>query len=295
MKRSTTGKQIQTIAYLLCGLGCFASIVGGLVYYISYNIIVGLLVAGIGCYISWACTRCLKGFGELVENAEATRETNDRILDVLESMYTRELEAEAAANCTTPPSSDSVIVKTAASNSAKIKQEYRPSIMNYLIVPLLILIAFVIIGVANSSTTTPSATATPTKKVVITAAPTKTPYVSTTPYHKKRVTAKPTAAATVTPTAAPTSTPAPTPEETTFTVEHDEEYHTTQEYIYQFLTKKGYEVQTIIGVPNIGRYEDTVPTDAYVNWYAYIKSNGKWQEYVVVLFNGEVSAIRPIK
>jgi len=105
------------------------------------------------------------------------------------------------------------------------------------------------------------------------------------------VTKAPTATSSTVPTAEPTSDPTATP----FTVEHDEEYYATQEYIYKFLTEKGYEVQVIIGVPNIGRYEDTNPDDSYVNWYAYIKRNGKWQEFVVVLFNGEVSAIRPVK
>lgn len=143
------------------------------------------------------------------------------------------------------------------------------------LIAVIVLLLFVFISSGNDSNDASKATSTPTHTAVATA----------------KATAKPTDVRTSTPTAKPTEAPTATP----FTVEHDEEYYATQDYIYKFLTEKGYEVQTIIGVPNIGRYEDAVPTDAYVNWYAYIKRNGKWQEFVVVLFNGEVSAIRPIK
>lgn len=190
---------------------------------------------------------------------------------------------------TTAPAQDQQITKVEKTHTVQHKEKKRHPFL----IALIILIALVILGVSTSSTETPADTSTPTKKAVVTAAPTKTPFISATPKHTKKATVKPTS--TVTPTATPTSAPAPEPEGTAFTVEHDAEYNATQEYIYKFLTEKGYEVQTIVGVPNIGRYEDTVPTDAYVNWYAYIKRNGKWQEFVVVLFNGEVSAIRPIK
>lgn len=99
--------------------------------------------------------------------------------------------------------------------------------------------------------------------------------------------------AVATSTATPTTQP--TNDENAFTVEHNEEYYATQDYIYKFLTGKGYEVQVITGVPNIGRYEDDDLTDSYVGWYAYVKHNGDWQEFVVLLRNGEVSAIRPNK
>lgn len=80
-----------------------------------------------------------------------------------------------------------------------------------------------------------------------------------------------------------------------FTVEHDEEYYATQDYIHKFLTEKGYEVQTVLGVPNIGRFQDDDPDDLTVGWYAYVKHKGEWTEFVVLLYNGEVSAIRPNK
>ena len=105
-----------------------------------------------------------------------------------------------------------------------------------------------------------------------------------------KATKAPTPTASVT-TAAPPSTA----EETVFAVEHDEEYYATQDYIYKSLTEKGYEVQVIIGVPNIGRIEDNDPDDLTVPWYAYVKHKGEWVEFIVLLFNGEVSFIRPNK
>ena len=85
----------------------------------------------------------------------------------------------------------------------------------------------------------------------------------------------------------------PAEEDEPFTVEHDEEYIAQREYIWKFLLDKGYEVQTVIGVPNIGRYEDDDPADLSVGWYAYLKHKGEWTEFVVMLFNGEVASVLP--
>lgn len=81
--------------------------------------------------------------------------------------------------------------------------------------------------------------------------------------------------------------------ENTFTVEHDEAYYATQKYIWDFLEDKGYEVQTIVGTPNIGRYEDDDPDDMTEGWYAFVRRDGEWKEFVVMLFAGEVSSILP--
>lgn len=191
------------------------------------------------------------------------------------------------------PAQNHQITKVEKTHTVQRKEKKRNPFISAFAIALIVLFALIILGASTSSTGTPAATSTPTKKAVVTATPTKTPFISATPKRTKKATVKPTS--TAAPTATPTNTPVPTPEETAFAVEHDAEYYATQEYIYKFLTEKGYEVQVTIGVPNIGRYEDAVPTDAYVNWYAYIKRNGKWQEFVVVLFNGEVSAIRPVK
>lgn len=143
------------------------------------------------------------------------------------------------------------------------------------LIVVIVLLFFVFISSGNDSNDALKATSAPTHTAVATA----------------KATAKPTTAPTSTPTAKPTEAPTATP----FTVEHDEEYYATQDYIYKFLTEKGYEVQTIIGVPNIGRYSDDTPDDLTVPWYAIVKHKGEWTEFVVLLFNGEVSAIRPNK
>lgn len=83
--------------------------------------------------------------------------------------------------------------------------------------------------------------------------------------------------------------------ENTFTVEHDEQYEATKKHIWDFLEEKGYKVQTIIGTPNIGRYEDNDPTDNMEPWYAFVDFKGEWTEFLVMLYDGEVSMIRPNK
>lgn len=86
-----------------------------------------------------------------------------------------------------------------------------------------------------------------------------------------------------------------TPKQTEgFTTEHDQEYLNTREHIWSFLLDKGYEVQTISGVPNIGK-TDADLGEGYEGWYAFVKQDGEWKEFSVVLFNGEVSAIQPVE
>lgn len=179
-------------------------------------------------------------------------------------------------------------------NEAKRKQKKRHPIL----IALIILFALTYLGSSTSNnedptaTTSPSVTATATPTEKPTEAPTATPTTAPT----STPTEAPTSTPTSTPAPTPTNTPAPTPEEDdVFTVEHDEEYYATQEYIYKFLTEKGYEVQTIIGVPNIGRIEDNDPDDLTVPWYAYVMHKGKWTQFNVLLFNGEVSFIRPMQ
>ena len=171
--------------------------------------------------------------------------------------------------------------------TTRIKKKKRHPIRTILILFFL----FCLIASANDSNEESAVTTSPTVSVTATATSISTATSPTLP------TTIPTEAPTTTPTATPTSTPTPTPAitptNTPFTVEHDEAYYATQDYIYNFLTEKGYEVQTIIGIPNIGRYEDTDTSDNYVNWYAYVMHKGKWTEFVVLLFNGEVSYIRP--
>lgn len=79
-----------------------------------------------------------------------------------------------------------------------------------------------------------------------------------------------------------------------FTVEHDEKYLATREMIWEFLLDKGYKVETVAGVPNIGK-TDAKLNEGYEGWYAFIEQNGEWTEFSVILFNGEVAGIQPAK
>lgn len=65
------------------------------------------------------------------------------------------------------------------------------------------------------------------------------------------------------------------------TIETD---NSERDMIWNFLIEKGYEVKTVMGVPMIDKVE---------GGYQVRTVDGK--DYAVVLFNGEVSAITPIK
>lgn len=79
-----------------------------------------------------------------------------------------------------------------------------------------------------------------------------------------------------------------------FTVEHDKQYLETRQMIWDFLIKKGYNVETTVGVPNIGKTDANLGED-YEGWYAYIEKDGEYKEFSVVLFNGEVSSLQPVE
>lgn len=89
-QKHVAGKQIQNLADLLCGIGGFGSILYGMYHFSKDNIFIGIIVIAIGFYVSWASTRCLQGFGELVEDTTANLEVNKRILDILESQEMRQ-------------------------------------------------------------------------------------------------------------------------------------------------------------------------------------------------------------
>lgn len=68
----------------------------------------------------------------------------------------------------------------------------------------------------------------------------------------------------------------------------------TRNRIWSFLENKGYHVKTDFGVPRISK-TDAELDEGYEGWIATIEKDNKTIDYSVVLFNGEVSAIRPIK
>lgn len=84
------GRQIQSVANTLEGIGFLISLVFGLVFVADSNYFMAILVAGLGCYVSWLSTRFLQGFGEMVEDTAANLEVNMRILDILESQEKRQ-------------------------------------------------------------------------------------------------------------------------------------------------------------------------------------------------------------
>ena len=77
-------------------------------------------------------------------------------------------------------------------------------------------------------------------------------------------------------------------------VEHDKQYLATREKIWKFLLDEGYEVETITGVPNIGK-TDAQLKEGFEGWYAYLKHNGQWTHFSIVLYDGVIAAIQPIK
>ena len=93
--KRVAGKDIQSIADVLWGLGFILSVFGGISFFSTDNFLVGLVVLAVGIMGSWASTRFLRGFGELVEDAAANREVSKRILTILESQYGHASSTEA--------------------------------------------------------------------------------------------------------------------------------------------------------------------------------------------------------
>ena len=79
-----------------------------------------------------------------------------------------------------------------------------------------------------------------------------------------------------------------------FTIVRDKKYFATRESIWEFLLKKGYKVETNLGEPNIRKIDVNID-EGYECWYAFIKQNGESIEYSVILINGKVTRIQPVK
>lgn len=78
-----------------------------------------------------------------------------------------------------------------------------------------------------------------------------------------------------------------------YTPEHDQEYLDTRMKIYNFLEDKGYDVVTDFGVPRILKTDADLGSGSE-GWIATLYYNGKMTDFTVVLYMGEVSAIRPV-
>lgn len=68
------GGKIKTLAKVVCGIGMVVSIGYGLRFMdrgASDAVLYALLIAGIGCIISWISVFLLYGFGELIEKVSS--------------------------------------------------------------------------------------------------------------------------------------------------------------------------------------------------------------------------------
>ena len=82
-------KKIKTLAEALCLLWiCIPVLIVTLLG--NTNIIVIVIATCIGAGIGWCSTVCLYGFGELISQATALRETNEQILYILENQHNNE-------------------------------------------------------------------------------------------------------------------------------------------------------------------------------------------------------------
>lgn len=85
MENNTTGKQIRFFANVLFVIGVIVSIL--IVFFCGFNpayLLPAVIIVPICCYVLWAITRCLKGFGELIDDTAANRANTDRIVSILE-------------------------------------------------------------------------------------------------------------------------------------------------------------------------------------------------------------------
>lgn len=81
------GGKIKKLAQITCYVGMAASILGGISFIATMtsgiSVISGLLIAAVGCLISWISSFCLYGFGELIVNvkiiAKNTKPTNKQV------------------------------------------------------------------------------------------------------------------------------------------------------------------------------------------------------------------------
>jgi len=66
------GGKIKTFAKVVAWIGIIASVIVGLVFGMEDEdmIIYGLLIAGLGAFLSWVSSFIVYGFGQIVENTD---------------------------------------------------------------------------------------------------------------------------------------------------------------------------------------------------------------------------------
>lgn len=97
---NNVGAKIKTLAEVLCAMGILASFIIGAIG-IQSSTFFAIVFIILGCFVSWISFMLLYGFGELIDETVANRETNDRILDILESQYCHEQETQPVADNST--------------------------------------------------------------------------------------------------------------------------------------------------------------------------------------------------
>lgn len=80
---NNVGKQIKTLAEVICFLCICASILIGILFF-ERNFFVTIISIAIGGIVGFCCSIGLYGFGELISQTTATREMNEEILKSLE-------------------------------------------------------------------------------------------------------------------------------------------------------------------------------------------------------------------
>ena len=71
-----SGAKIKGLATTITTLSMIGSILFGLVIMlVSESVLVGLILAVVGCFVGWLCGLTLAGFGELIENTYYIRQS----------------------------------------------------------------------------------------------------------------------------------------------------------------------------------------------------------------------------
>jgi len=82
-EKESAGISMQVVGDTMFPLGVLGSCAAAVALGVSMHPLLAILFGALGCYLSWALSRVLRGLGEMVEDAAATRNINEEILAVL--------------------------------------------------------------------------------------------------------------------------------------------------------------------------------------------------------------------
>ena len=75
------GHKIKTLATVIAVIGMIASLLLGVILISKEEFVLGIIVAAIGCLLSWLSSFTLFGYGCLIENTDALAEVSYRTLE----------------------------------------------------------------------------------------------------------------------------------------------------------------------------------------------------------------------